>query len=316
MRNGTPDDLIVCLARLIRCAIVASGTRNALAISAVVRPPTARSVSAIADGRRQRRMTAHEEQDQRVVLLARPSPRQAPKPRLRLVAWGGAAAHPLRSTTRFRGGAGPTRRAGDRSCAARRPGSASRAGCRACPPRAIACAAASSASCTASSAAAKSPKRRIDRAEHLRRKLAQQVLASESGAARVTLRRAVRSSPRAPRSACSAARRPCPARPTRGPRSRRRARSLSHVHDPVAREELLGFGERAVGDLGRAVLSCADDARLSGRASPSAPTSSPDALQLLGEVLHERRCAPSGPPAPTSTTLQSPLPCGAFIISM
>ena len=40
---------MLCLARLIRCAIVASGTRNALAISAVVRPPTARSVSAIAD---------------------------------------------------------------------------------------------------------------------------------------------------------------------------------------------------------------------------------------------------------------------------
>ena len=36
-------------ARLIRCAIVASGTRNARAISAVVRPPTARSVSGIAD---------------------------------------------------------------------------------------------------------------------------------------------------------------------------------------------------------------------------------------------------------------------------
>ncbi len=40
---------MICLARLIRCAIVASGTRNARAISAVVRPPTARSVSAIAD---------------------------------------------------------------------------------------------------------------------------------------------------------------------------------------------------------------------------------------------------------------------------
>ena len=40
---------MLCFARLIRCAIVASGTRNALAISAVVRPPTARSVSAIAD---------------------------------------------------------------------------------------------------------------------------------------------------------------------------------------------------------------------------------------------------------------------------
>jgi hypothetical protein len=40
---------MLCLARLIRCAIVDSGTRNALAISAVVSPPTARNVSAIAD---------------------------------------------------------------------------------------------------------------------------------------------------------------------------------------------------------------------------------------------------------------------------
>ena len=51
MSNGTPDVLICFFARLIRCAIVASGTRNALAISAVVRPPTARSVSAIDEGR-------------------------------------------------------------------------------------------------------------------------------------------------------------------------------------------------------------------------------------------------------------------------
>ena len=47
--NRSPDSLIFCLARLIRCAMVASGTRNAPAISAVVRPPTARSVSATAD---------------------------------------------------------------------------------------------------------------------------------------------------------------------------------------------------------------------------------------------------------------------------
>ncbi len=39
---------MLCLARLMRWAIVASGTRKALAISAVVKPPTARSVSAIA----------------------------------------------------------------------------------------------------------------------------------------------------------------------------------------------------------------------------------------------------------------------------
>ena len=38
-----------CFARLIRWAMVASGTRKALAISDVVSPPTARSVSAIAE---------------------------------------------------------------------------------------------------------------------------------------------------------------------------------------------------------------------------------------------------------------------------
>ena len=38
-----------CLARLMRRVMVASGTRNARAISAVVRPPTARRVSAICD---------------------------------------------------------------------------------------------------------------------------------------------------------------------------------------------------------------------------------------------------------------------------
>ena len=40
---------MVPLARLIRWAIVASGTRNALAICAVVSPPTALNVSAMAD---------------------------------------------------------------------------------------------------------------------------------------------------------------------------------------------------------------------------------------------------------------------------
>ncbi len=38
-----------CLARLMRLAMVSSGTRNAVAISAVVRPPTARRVSGIAE---------------------------------------------------------------------------------------------------------------------------------------------------------------------------------------------------------------------------------------------------------------------------
>ncbi len=38
--------LIFCLARVIRCAIVVSGTRNACAISATVSPPSSRSVRA------------------------------------------------------------------------------------------------------------------------------------------------------------------------------------------------------------------------------------------------------------------------------
>jgi hypothetical protein len=44
--NGIPLALMVCLARLMRWAMVASGTRNARAICGVVRPPTARRASA------------------------------------------------------------------------------------------------------------------------------------------------------------------------------------------------------------------------------------------------------------------------------
>src|SRR5215218_3338110 len=42
--------MICAFARLIRWAMVVSGTRNARAISAVVSPPTARKVSATCDG--------------------------------------------------------------------------------------------------------------------------------------------------------------------------------------------------------------------------------------------------------------------------
>jgi hypothetical protein len=49
IRNCTPEVLIRCFALEIRCAMVASPTRNAFAISAVVSPPTARNVSAIAE---------------------------------------------------------------------------------------------------------------------------------------------------------------------------------------------------------------------------------------------------------------------------
>ena len=48
--NSAPLALIRCLARLIRWATVASGTRKARAISAVVSPPTARRVRATCEG--------------------------------------------------------------------------------------------------------------------------------------------------------------------------------------------------------------------------------------------------------------------------
>src|SRR5258708_3791696 len=46
MRNSAPLALMRCFARLMRWATVASGSRNAPAISAVLGPPTARKVSA------------------------------------------------------------------------------------------------------------------------------------------------------------------------------------------------------------------------------------------------------------------------------
>jgi hypothetical protein len=48
-RNGTPEGLDALLGAADALAMVASGTRNALAISLVVRPPTALNVSAIAE---------------------------------------------------------------------------------------------------------------------------------------------------------------------------------------------------------------------------------------------------------------------------
>ena len=47
--NGTPLSATCTLARVIRRVMVASGTRKARAISAVVSPPTARRVSAICE---------------------------------------------------------------------------------------------------------------------------------------------------------------------------------------------------------------------------------------------------------------------------
>ena len=62
---------MLCLARLIRCAMVASGTRNAFAISR--RRQAADGAQRQRDRRRgrQRRMTAHEQQHERVVGIDR-----------------------------------------------------------------------------------------------------------------------------------------------------------------------------------------------------------------------------------------------------
>ena len=49
MANGSALRRMACLARVMRRVMVASGTRNARAISPVVRPPTARKARAICD---------------------------------------------------------------------------------------------------------------------------------------------------------------------------------------------------------------------------------------------------------------------------
>ena len=67
MANGASSRRSRDLARLIRWAIVASGTRNARAIWAVVRPPTARRVRATWLGRDSVGVTAQQQQRDRVV---------------------------------------------------------------------------------------------------------------------------------------------------------------------------------------------------------------------------------------------------------
>ena len=69
--NRAPAPRMACFARLMRLAMVDSGTRNAAAISAVVRPPTARRVSATCDVRGQRGVAAQHQQRQRVVVARR-----------------------------------------------------------------------------------------------------------------------------------------------------------------------------------------------------------------------------------------------------
>ena len=290
MLNGTPDALMLCFARLIRCAIVASGTRNALAISAVVSPPTARSVSAIADAGDERRMTAHEQQDQRVVLIG-DRRRAAPSVDARSANCS-AEARPGSSDgelLRDNGFAPPARQlAADVIGHAPRapPGSASRADCPARPSRGHCAAAAMSASCTASSDAAKSRNRRITAPSTCGASSRSRCSASASSDGHQSLSS---SGGRAHHLAdfdrhVAAARRRGPARPTPR-RDLVRALRAFDVDDPVAGEELLRLRKHAVGDR-LAVLAGADDA-WPGRARPAPrpPTSSPDCAQLLGEAL-------------------------------
>jgi len=69
--NASSDALTFAFARLIRWAMVASGTRNAAAISRVVRPPTARKVSGMAAAGVSDGVAAHEHEDRRVVVAGR-----------------------------------------------------------------------------------------------------------------------------------------------------------------------------------------------------------------------------------------------------
>ena len=222
-----------CLARLMRCAMVASGTRNARAISAVVRPPTARSVSATWEGGGQRRVAAQEQQGQRVVV----------RPGRRPVAGGGVVGGSSAATVTSRRRRAllaaplvdqPRERDGDQ------PG---RAGCPGRPAPATAAAAASSASCTASSQASNCPYRRTS---------APRTCGASSRSRSSTsgwtshLQPGARPSPAAPR------------RPGTGPRaciaaSSTRPLDARAVHQVVAGQVLLGLQVRPVGHRRHAV---------------------------------------------------------------
>ena len=198
--NAAPET--VRLAREIRCAIVASGTRNASAISLVVRPPDRPQGERDRRGRAQVRVAAQEHQQERVVGLLR---------RAGLGLLGDDLLAPSPS------GLGPLQvdelALGDGD----QPGARWSGSCSA-----QARWASISASWTASSADAKSAPRRT-------RTPSTCGLSSRSSAS-VTRWPGRRPSPAAPRATRGSARRPCPAPTTprrpprgRGPRTRRRS---------------------------------------------------------------------------------------------
>ena len=203
--------------------------------------------------RRQRRMAAHEEHGQRVVLV-----RDVAAPAARCA----ASALPVSPrAARFATG---------RSAAARRSGSATPRGLSGTPSRGQCIAAASSASWTASSACVEVAVPARERAEDLRRELAQQVLDTGGtfSARRPRSRgtppsrrrpRRARPSPAAPGSAAAVG---TPSGPGHGREPRRdldRALLRLDVDDLEAGEPLLELLERAVGDHRRRRAVRGDD---------------------------------------------------------
>ena len=142
-----PASLILRLARTSRCAIVASGTRNARAISSVLRPPSVRSVSATCASSRERRMAAGEDQLEPLVGKDSSRPSRPPPPRA------------PRSSFVF---AASVRSRRMRSIARLRAVAISQApGLSGAPSRGQRSAAIAKASCAASSARSKSPRKPI-----------------------------------------------------------------------------------------------------------------------------------------------------------
>ena len=292
-RSGSGASRSVAFARLMRWAIVASGTRNAAAISRVVSPPTARRVSGIAVAGAQRRVAAHEHHDQRVVGARAPASGGS---------IGGRRGEVLPTAPGRRpGGAGrPCRRDATRIepaervvAARRRPATRSRR--RAAPP-------------------GPRPRRRRSRRTGGRPRRGPAARARAAGprpGRRSRLAHAVgggaRPSPRAPRCGAWTGTPFGPgAAESRAAISTARS-SVSTSIDAVAGDQLLGLGVRTVGDdRRRRRRPTRTNFATSGPARPWASTSSPSRGELLVQRDLERRCGPACPPASTRASAGSP----------
>ncbi len=200
--NGRSRAASRFLARVIRCAIVASGSRKARAISAVVRPPTARKVRAIAlaggsAGWQHRNSNISESSWAETDSAGSGSRRATTVSRLRRATSARTASAMRRCATWISQPRGLSGLPSTGHCVA----------------------AASSASCSASSAVGKSPKRRTSVARTCGANSRSRSSVARSAA--ITDRRQVRSSPHAPRCTHRWGRHPGRVRPT--PRRRSRA---------------------------------------------------------------------------------------------